>query len=180
MRKKSSLGENKKSKNFTLQLQKIPFFKGISIESSASIYLVLKEDACVLQLVSPLCLKILNNSAFSYCSPQLLLPSDPPELKATTNPSTGVCMRSDSVCLCVMLHLVFCLTCCAILRELLVSGLPFFYFFLAELLLSSSWCQVEACAEAAGAGLCEELLFDVPSVASSHEVEGKLCTTAMA
>ena len=45
---------------------------------------------------------------------------------------------------------------------------------------SSLWCQVEASAEGARAGLCEKLLFDVPYVASSHEVEGKLCTTAMA
>ncbi|GLD59949.1 receptor tyrosine-protein kinase erbB-4-like isoform X1 [Lates japonicus] len=39
---------------------------------------------------------------------------------------------------------------------------------------------VEASAEGVRAGLCEKLLFDVPSVASSHEVEGKLCTTAKA
>lgn len=143
-----------------------------------------------------LCLEILNNSAPSYCSClNRSFPLIPPELKATTHPSMGVCMCSDSVRLCVVLHLVFCLTCCAILRELLVSGLRLFFFFfflsiflsfiffLAEPVFSSSRCQVEAsagAAGAAGAGLCEELLFDVPSVARSHKVEGKQCTTALA
>lgn len=36
------------------------------------------------------------------------------------------------------------------------------------------WCKVEASAAAARAGLCEEPLFDVPSVASSHEVQGEV------
>lgn len=82
------------------------------------------------------------------------------------------------MCLCVTFHLVCILSpCCAILRELHLSSTT------AAFLPSRSfslWCQVEARAKGAGAGLCEKLLFDVPSVASSHEVEGKLCTTAMA
>lgn len=73
-KKKSSVGEYKKNVRILhSNFKKIPFFKEIRAESSASIYLVSEEDACVLQLVSPLCLKILNNSALSYCSPQLLL-----------------------------------------------------------------------------------------------------------
>lgn len=83
------------------------------------------------------CLESLNNSALSYCSclnrPFPLIPPANPRpsgLKATTHPSTGGCMCSDSARLSVVLHLVFCLTCCAILWELLVSGLrPFIFSF---------------------------------------------------
>lgn len=87
------------------------------------------------------------------------------------------CMCRNSMCLCVMFHLVFFLACCIVLRESHLSSTKSSFFFFCFVLLSQSsslWCQVEASAEGAGAGLCEKLLFDVLSMASSHEVEGEV------
>lgn len=49
------------------------------------------------------CFQTLNNSVTSHCSPQLLLPCDPPESEATTHPSKSVCaVRAATICTCVL------------------------------------------------------------------------------
>lgn len=120
----------------------------------------------------------LNNSVVSHCSFQLFLPCDPPESKETTHPSTSVC--AAPACACVLRSILCSFSHVALYSGNCICPAPRAAFFFPPSRSSSLWCQVEASAEGAGAGLCEKLLFDVPSVASSHEVEGKLCTTAMA
>lgn len=118
----------------------------------------------------------LNNSVVSHCSLQLFLPCDPPESKETAHPFASVC--APTVCASVLCSILYSFSHVAPYLGNCICPAPLAAFLPSR--SSSLWCQVEASAEGAGAGLCEKLLFDVPSVASSHEVEGKLCTTAMA
>lgn len=137
-----------------------------------------------------LCLEILNNSAPSYCSClNRSFPLIPPSWRQQLiHPWACVCAATAcaSVLCCILFSVSHVVpysgncSCPAFAFSFFFFLSIFHFFFLAEPVFSSSRCQVEASAGAAGAGLCEELLFDVPSVARSHKVEGKQCTTALA
>lgn len=108
---------------------------------------------------------MLNNSAISYCSPQLFLPCDPQSRKQQ---HIHVCTRGDSADLCF--YHIFRPTCCGTLWDFRLST-PLFLFFLYFFLGLSS-CQVEVFTGGTLAGRCRRLQFDVPSVACSHDDEG--------
>lgn len=105
------------------------------------------------------CFQILNNSAISYCSPELLLPCDPQSGKQQR---IHVCMRGDSADSYVLSYIPSNMLWNSL-------GFPFVHLSLSLLSVFLSWLVSTG---GTLAGRSRRLHFDVPSVAWSHEDEG--------